>query len=356
MSKENFQKLLSAFIEVATRDIERIEKVTNELKDTVGTLTTENIELRNEISELKCRLQLSEGLIEQQRSKISQQSEQILDVTARTMRDNIIVQGIPEDDRETWEQTKEKVKQFIENDLKIKPGDVLIDRAHRSGTKGRGPRQIVAKLMNQESKDLIFQNVKQLATKPHLKIQEQFPAEINERRKRLWPKFKSAKEVRTNKVSWSLDKLIINGVTHTAYDDNQPIEPKNVSDIVVHHTQHLTEDGSTFMGHSAKVTCKTEVSDVMAKILQDRSLAGATHNMYAYRIAAQDGQMIEGHKDDGEHGASYRLLKMLRDGKIENAMTVVTRWYGNRHMGPKRFQCIEQSAESALRIINSEDA
>jgi regulator of replication initiation timing len=355
MPPSNYEKLLSSFMEVATRDMKRLEDDLKDLKTTVGNLTTENKELNDEVGSLKMRLQISEGMIEQQRSKLYQQSEQILDLTARTMRDSIIVQGIPEGYNETWEQTKAKLKDFISNDLKIDPKNVQIDRAHRSGTRGKGPRQIIAKLLNQDSKDLIFKNVKNLKDKTHLKVQEQLPAEVNERKKRLWPKFKQAKENPANKVTWNLDKLVVNGVTHTAYDDFQLIEPENVTDIAIQHTQHLNEDGSTFMGHSARVTQKTDVSNVMAKILQDRSLAGATHNMYAYRIMSPDGRVIEGHKDDGEHGASYKMLKMLRDNEVENVMTVVTRWFGNKHMGPKRFQCIEQCANSALQMIDSED-
>ena len=355
MSKPNFEKLLTAFIEIATKDITRIEQDCNELKNTVSNLTTENIDLRNELNDIKKRLQLSEGLVEQQRSKLKQQSEQILDLTARSMRDNIIVQGIPEGNNETWEETKNKLKKFIQKDLKIDPNAVQIDRAHRSGAKGRGPRQIVAKLLNQSSKDLIFQNVKNLKEKPQLKVQEQLPAEVNERRKRLWPKYKNAKQDPANKVSWALDKLLINGVTFSAFDDNQPVEPQNLSDIVVKHSEHLTEDGSTFMGHAARVTTKGDVANVMAKILQDRSVAGATHNIYAYRIMSQDGKVIEGHKDDGEHGASYKILKMMQENEAVNAMSVVTRWYGNRHMGPKRFECIAKCADSALKEIDSEE-
>jgi hypothetical protein len=233
----------------------------------------------------------------------------------------------------------------------LNPDTIDIDRAHRSGGKGKGPRPIIAKLMNQDSKDKIFKNVKNLRNKPDLKVQEQLPAEVTERRKRLWPKFKSAKENPVNKVSWSLDKLVINGTTFTAFDDMQAIQPSEVSDIDVSHTDHLVEDGSTSMGHAAQVHKKSDISDVMAKILQDRAVAGATHNIYAYRFTSE-GRQCEGRKDDGEHGASFKLLKMLRDNDVDNVMVVVTRWFGHKHMGPKRFQCIERSANEALKLIS----
>jgi hypothetical protein len=211
-------------------------------------------------------------------------------------------------------------------------------------------------MMNQDSKDKIFKNVRKLKNKPNIRVFEQLPAEVSERRKRLWPKYRAAKTNPRNKVSWALDKLVINGVTFTAFDDPQVIDPATDphTDIDVKHTQHLTEDGSTFMGHSAKVERKTDVSAVMSKILEDRSLAGATHNIYAYRILNEDGDITEGFRDDGEHGAGYKLLEFLKNKEAEDVMVVATRWYGNRHMGPKRFKCIEQCADFALKALNSE--
>jgi hypothetical protein len=348
--------LLSTFVNLAQKDIKRIDEKNKELELSLNDISNENTNLRKEVDDLKIRQQLSEGLIAQLKSKLAQQDEQIIELTARSMRDNIVVQGIPEDRNETWADTKEKLKDFVKNDLKIDPTNVSIDRAHRSGVKGRGPRQIIAKIVNQDSKDLIFRHCRNLQGKPHLKVQEQLPAVVNERRKRLWPKYKNAKANLANKVSWSLDKLVINGITHSALDDNQVIDFKTDLDckVVVHHTDHTIEDGSTFMGHSARIDKKTDVPGMMAKILQDRSIAGATHNMYAYRVTTADGKLCEGQKDDGEHGAGFRLLKLLRDQEQNNVMIVVTRWYGNKHMGAKRFQCIENSAKSALEALDAE--
>ena len=85
--------------------------------------------------------------------------------------------------------------------------------------------------------------------------------------------------------------------------------------------------------------------------MKDKAVAGATHNIYAYRIQKDDGKVIEGSVDDGEHGAGYQILKLLRDRGEVNVMTIVTRWFGSKHLGPRRFECIRVSAESALEII-----
>jgi len=169
-------------------------------------------------------------------------------------------------------------------------------------------------------------------------------------------KYKNAKIDPNNIVKWNLDKLVINGVSYTAHDDQHEINPSAAIDakIELSHTQHEIVEGSTFMGHSANIKNKDEVPIVMANILQDRSLATATHNIYAYRVATGSGKFDEAYRDDGDHGAGFKLLKHLKDNNIENTIVVVTRWFGNKMMGPKRFECILNSAVDAVNLLDSE--
>jgi hypothetical protein len=352
MAQKNFDKLLTAFLEFATKDLAEIKESNAEMTKSVGALVTENIEMRNTISSLNKRLQLSDGLVAQLKSKLSQQQEEIIDLKTRSMRDNVLIKGINEDANETWAQTKEKVKDFVENTLNVaNPDSVVIDRAHRMGQKGQGPRPIVVKLLTQQSRDIMFSHAKQNIPKTSKKkVVEQLPIEVTERRKRLWPKFEAAKANPDNTVKWSLDKLVINGVSYHACDEiieiNPEIDLRN--NIDVRHSDHSTIEGSTFMGHAAEIKSRNDIPAVMANVLQDRAVAGATHNIYAYRIRNGD-KFIEGIKDDGEHGAGTHLLNLLREEKHENVIVVVTRWFGNKHLGLRRFDCIKDSAESALR-------
>ena len=191
----------------------------------------ENKELKNSISLLEKRLKLTEGLLQQAQKKLMMQNEKIIDLQTRSMRENLVIQGIDEDDEETWSKTQEKVVSFMKNDLKINNANKsMVDRAHRVGQKNaRKPRNVVVKLASSSSKDLILKNVGKLAGKTQFSVQEQFPPEINERRRRLWPIFKEAKEKkkqdRTYKVNWSLDRLYVNGKQHVAKDDFQHINP-----------------------------------------------------------------------------------------------------------------------------------
>ena len=99
------------------------------LKESVSDLVTENCEMKTEIGILRERLILAEGLIIQSQTKILQQADQITDLRCRSMRENIVVHGIPEDQNETWQKSNEKIKSFLKDDLKIDdPDDLKIDR------------------------------------------------------------------------------------------------------------------------------------------------------------------------------------------------------------------------------------
>ncbi|KJH48079.1 RWD domain protein [Dictyocaulus viviparus] len=112
---------------------------------------------------------------------------------------------------------------------------------------------------------------------------------------------------------------------------------------VIHHGEVLTDRKSHFQAHLAKVTSEQEVAVVLERLLENPKIARATHNMYAYRIV----QFKNGHQsrlhncfDDGETGASSKMLHILEKMNADNVLVIVTRWYGGIHLGPDRFRHI----------------
>jgi hypothetical protein len=339
--------------------LDMIDKNIAELEKTTALLMEENTELKNQVASLQKRTQLQDGLVARLLSKSEQQEAQLTDLRARSMRDNIVFQGIDEGDAdESWHDTKIKLQKFLTAEMKIQDlTSVQIDRAHRSGPKGTGPRPIIAKFMNTASKDQIFKNVKHLRGKTKFSVQEQLPAEVTERRKRLWGRYKAAKANPRNKVRWALDKLIINGVTFTADDEKHELSENAIKrKIDTSHTQHKIIGGSTFIGHAAEIKDKDDIPVVLAGLMEDKMIAGATHNMYAYRFEdnSKASRVTEGFTDDGEHGGGHKLLKLIKDFELTNVIVVVTRVFGNQHLGPKRFDYIKDSATEALKISGFE--
>ncbi|VDM60309.1 unnamed protein product [Angiostrongylus costaricensis] len=86
-----------------------------------------------------------------------------------------------------------------------------------------------------------------------------------------------------------------------------------------------------------------EVKLVLERLLENPKIARATHNIYAYRIIqSKDGRItrLQNCFDDGETGASSKMLQLLEKMRADNVLVIVSRWYGGIHLGPDRFRHI----------------
>lgn len=97
--------------------------------------------------------------------------------------------------------------------------EMALERVHRMARKKQDanrPRPIVAKFSNFKVKMAILDRGRELKDKPY-SMNEQYPPEIVERRRKLLPIMKKNKE-QNNKVHLNVDKLYING--HLFRDPN----------------------------------------------------------------------------------------------------------------------------------------
>uniref|UniRef100_G1P312 Impact RWD domain protein n=1 Tax=Myotis lucifugus TaxID=59463 RepID=G1P312_MYOLU len=108
-------------------------------------------------------------------------------------------------------------------------------------------------------------------------------------------------------------------------------------------------DRRSFQAHLAPVVCPKQVKMVLAKLYENKKIASATHNIYAYRIFCEDKQtFLQDYDDDGETAAGGRLLHLMEVLNVRNVLVVVSRWYGGILLGPDRFKHINNCARSIL--------
>lgn len=135
--------------------------------------------------------------------------QELIDIRAHSMRSNLVFYNLPEVDKEDPFAT---VRDVLANKMKIDAdNEIEIERAHRLGRKrddGR-PRPIVAKFLRYQDKEFIRKKA-YLLKGTKFGIAEQFPKEIAETRRKLYPAMKKAKED-GNAVKLIKDKLYING-------------------------------------------------------------------------------------------------------------------------------------------------
>lgn len=170
---------------------------TVELEKSVRLAREENAELRRTLEQMKL---VNTDL-----------KEDILDIKSRNMRDNLIFTNIPERQAEDTEQV---LVDFLSTKLNI--NNVKIERAHRMkqrtdrNTQGPpAPRPIVAKFSFFKDREAIRKSGRLLAN-TNYSIREQFPEEIERRRKPLYPLLRQARKNKQRAVMVK-DRLFVDG-------------------------------------------------------------------------------------------------------------------------------------------------
>ena len=81
---------------------------------------------------------------------------------------------------------------------------------------------------------------------------------------------------------------------------------------------------------------KADVRTALKALCKNKKFAKATHNSWG---AILDGIPVK--NDDGESGAGMVILRMLERAGLHDHVTVVSRWYGGKHLGGDRFRHVQ---------------
>lgn len=149
--------------------------------------------------------------LEEENKKIS---EAVVDLRARLMRNNLIFYSIDESKDNEEDNCMEKVQDVIEK-VGVEMYRVNIEQAYRIGKRNSkpGPRPIVARFLRYQDKEEIRKSAYKLKGSK-IGISEQFPKEIEEKRKLLYPILKECKKA-GKKARLVRDQLYIEGQRYT---------------------------------------------------------------------------------------------------------------------------------------------
>ena len=194
-----------ALVEILHREFQALRESLEFSQQQVTSLAAENETLRDSVKSL------TEGM-----TKLSEDNkrmkESILDMQSRSMRDNLVFSGLPERAEEDPEAT---IKVFLQQSLKLPQEtvkNITFHRVHRLGGKrpdSRRPRPIVAKFEHFKQKELVKSRGRELRG-TDFSVNDQFPKEILERRRQLFPIRKKFIDGGSRAVV-TVDKLYVNG-------------------------------------------------------------------------------------------------------------------------------------------------
>ena len=118
-------------------------------------------EAKRELEEMRAKDPIEEDikLIDQ---KHQQLEEKISEYEDRSRRNNLQFFTEKAEGAETWEESENLIREFIERNLEMESKDITIERAHRTGSKINGKkRAIIVKFLNYKDKDAVLNQYRQ---------------------------------------------------------------------------------------------------------------------------------------------------------------------------------------------------
>ena len=353
VSQTKTVELLSQHLTSTEGKIKKLEESTEHNSVSIAELKSENEDLKN-------RLVISEGRVERLERTVQQMKDDILQMSSRMMRNNLVFQNIPEKQNERPEETLAELQKFLAKEMKVTEAKSLsIDRVHRVGQRDSNrARPVVAHFVRSDDKVKVLKNGKNLKDLPgNYWVNEQFPQEVEEKRRGLRTVIKQTKQQDSNaKCYLNVDKLYINNQLYRQESESSKYtfsddDVKRAKDIDVHGTEPTTDRGSVFQGFAAKIRSPDDVKPAILKMFTVNKLtASATHIVYSYRVKYQ-GRMRENFADDGEFGEGRRITNLLQGRGLEGILVMVPRWYGGTHLGVDRHNLYKDCANTAINLL-----
>ncbi|CAC5407039.1 unnamed protein product [Mytilus coruscus] len=223
---------------------------------------TDHTTLTSSVSQLQAEYNDMSNL----KSDLSNLHDKHLDLQTRSMRENLVFTGLPLTN--DTEDTEDIIKQFMRNEMKM-DSVVEFHRAHRFGkesfvkdSQNRNlytTRPIVCRFKSFKDRELVRYAASALKG-TRFEVNEQYPKEINDRRKLIWPYFKEAKSQK-RKVHLKKDRLFIDGAEFIPADRNDEARME-------------TNERQLYIERGARPKTTTNADDAISEIEIE------LHNMY----------------------------------------------------------------------------
>ena len=210
-SIQNTVRTFSGRLDKLDTRVAKVEQTLNDVEKS-REMDSSNIEdIQKKQNNIDAMLNNAKKLESEQKMLNKKVQKELIDIKSRSMRDNLLFFGIPEEQDERDIECVGKVLNMIEHECRIENASTIIKlhRAHRIGKyNAQKTRPIVAKFAFYPERERVRYCAKDLVYPKG--ISQQFPQEILEIRKRLWPILKKARDEK-KEAFFVADRLYING-------------------------------------------------------------------------------------------------------------------------------------------------
>ncbi|CAC5407644.1 unnamed protein product [Mytilus coruscus] len=222
--ESNMNNLIKNVDKVSKR-MDDVEKSMEFVNEQFEISKTDHTTLTSSVSQLQAEYNDMSLDVDNLKSDLSNLHDKHLDLQTRSMRENLMFTGLPLTN--DTEDTEDIIKRFMRNEMKM-DSVVEFHRAHRFGKESfvkdsqnqnlYTTRPIVCRFKSFKDRELVRYAASALKG-TRFGVNEQYPKEINDRRKLMWPYFKEAKS-KKRKVHLKKDRLFIDGAEFIPPDRN----------------------------------------------------------------------------------------------------------------------------------------
>lgn len=324
----------------------------------IQTMMEENVQLRDEVEILK-------GVVHKLSNQLETANSKINGLVAKSMEDNLIFTGILQDVPK--KNPRRQLHQFFNDELgmsDIRDKDLL--SVFRLGQPNSNKARAIVAHCTPELRRYIMINAPILKHRRNSNgekfyINQQLPEAISEKNREIRQTIKDRRGLEENlpqdaksKFLVKKDKLYVNGqlmrkkIVPPKVQDLFPDEKEQeaISAIKMRFFHTTPEAGSQFKVAVLKTESFNILNKAYVKLFQNYPTAD--HIAVAAMIKGE-----EAFQDNSEFGSGFRMLRSIKQAKMENIAVFLIRYYGGSNLGPRRFTIITDLVNAALEKVST---
>ena len=352
-------KNLKEIVKVA-RDADKLAKESIEFSESVDVALHKAVkDINDKIDNIKEETETLKAIAYRHSIKLEQLNENVVNLTARSMQNNITISGLIGDVKD--ENCKQTFYKFIGDvmNIPIELSEIMV--AHRVGKSVAEQHRLMVARCIPNLKQRILQNVCNLkGVKNSLGqfyyVNKQFPEALMECDREIRQMIKDIKkkeediptdskikiEVRAGVLYLNnepVKKKVKHPTTLQLYPDKQ--EKRATANIKFVNSDPYEEKDSQFIALAAKVNGLNEVRRTYVRVRKLYPLAD--HVAVAYKTPH-----ASGFQDNEEHTSGWTISKVITEAGVANVAVLLVRVYGGQKLGKKRFELMQNAAKQAL--------
>ena len=210
--------------------LEAQQKQTYILKECIQNIMKENTEVNVEVKQHGEDISILKAKCEVLERQNTEFKRKLVDLESRSRRDNLKIYNIAEKEKENVHDLRLWFDTFLVEKLSIMDPNIEVDRIHCIGKPGKGTRPIIVKFNKYAAREAVWNRRKELKD-TGISMSEDFPEEIERKRRTLFPVMKAARND-GQRASLAFDKLYINEQSYTVDTLHQlpdQYKPENIA-------------------------------------------------------------------------------------------------------------------------------